>query len=235
MNDLVSITDLTYRRNWHTLLNHLDLQLASGHIVGLLGANGAGKTTLMRLIAGLSIAYKGTIAVAGVQTPLARKTVVSSSLAIAGSPANNTIDQLATFWQQSYRDFDAEVFAQLASALALPLTKRLSTLSKGNRAKLELALCLSRRVPLYLLDEPFDGIDSMTRKKLVTSMINWLPEQATILISDHHVTDIAPLLDEVVVIKERRVIAQALADDIRAQHQSLEAYYEGFYQEEAVR
>lgn len=235
MNDLVSITNLSYRRNWHTLLAHLDLHIPANRIVGLLGANGAGKTTLIRLIAGLSVAYHGTIEVGHVTSPLARKSIVSTSLAMIGSSKNATVTELANFWQNVYPDFDQQVFNQLKTQLNLPLTTKVAALSKGNRAKVELALCLSRRAQLYLLDEPFNGIDSMTRKKLVAGILNWLPEHASIVISDHHVTDIAPLLDEVVIIKDQHVVAQLGADEIRVQHQSLENYYESFYQEEVAQ
>jgi ABC-2 type transport system ATP-binding protein len=235
MNDLVLITNLSYRRNWQTLLEHLELHIQANRIVGLLGANGAGKTTLIRLIAGLSVAYRGTIEVEQVTSPLARKSIVSTNLAMIGSAKGATVTALASFWQGVYPDFDHNVFNQLATQLNLPLNTKLEALSKGNRAKVELALCLSRRARLYLLDEPFNGIDSMTRKTLVNEILNWLPENASIILSDHHVTDIAPLLDEVVIIKDKRVVVQADADEIREQHQSLETYYESFYQKEIAR
>lgn len=82
---------------------------------------------------------------------------------------------------------------------------------------------------LYLLDEPFDGIDVMTRKAMLSSILRWTPEEATLVISDHHVEDIDQLLDQVVVIKDQSVVAQEAADTIRAQGQSIEAYFESFY------
>jgi len=89
---------------------------------------------------------------------------------------------------------------------------------------------LSRQVPLYLLDEPFDGIDGMSRKKILASILKWKPDAATILISDHHVDDIANLLDSVIIIKDKRVVANEQADTIREQYgQSIEDYYETIY------
>jgi ABC-type multidrug transport system, ATPase component len=93
-----------------------------------------------------------------------------------------------------------------------------------------MALTLSRKVDLYLLDEPFNGIDSMTRKSIVNSIIAWKPENATILISDHHVSDISNILDQVVVIKDKTVVDHKDTDEIREKNQqSLEEYYESFY------
>jgi ABC-2 type transport system ATP-binding protein len=103
-------------------------------------------------------------------------------------------------------------------------------LSKGTREKLIIALTLSRKVALYLLDEPFSGIDSMSRKKIINSIIKWTPAEATLLISDHYVTEIAPILDEIVVVKDQTIIVHQGADEIRDEHgMELEDYYESLY------
>ncbi|WP_125704523.1 ATP-binding cassette domain-containing protein [Lacticaseibacillus daqingensis] len=231
MTSLVDVTALTYRRNHRTILTGVDLHLAANRIVGLLGANGAGKTTLMRLLSGLAVNFKGHIAIAGATTATARKGQVAYSNALAETAPHQPVTALVDFWATCYPDFDANRFAALAGELALPLDQRLEALSKGTRMKLQVALTLAREVAVYLLDEPFDGIDSMTRKSILASIITWKPAKATILISDHHVTDIAPLLDEVIVIKDQHLIAHEATERIRAiHHQSIETYYEQFYE-----
>ncbi len=73
----------------------------------------------------------------------------------------------------------------------------------------------------------------MTRKKIISSIIQWKPENATVLVSDHHVGDIANLLDQVVIIKDQHVAAQEAADTIRETlGKDIETYYEDFYREE---
>ncbi len=231
MNDLVTIQGLGYRRNLHTLLTGIDLTLGRDRIIGLLGANGAGKTTLMRLIAGLAGNYRGQIAVAGKTSAVARKASVSFTNALVGANERQRVRELVNFWALLYPDFDQNRFAALAETLTIPQDKRLAALSKGNRMKVEVALTLARNAELYLLDEPFDGIDSMTRKKIITSIINWKPDGATIIISDHHVTDVANLLDEVIILKDQHVAAVALTETIREQeHTTIEAYYEHFFE-----
>lgn len=231
MTELLTIQGLRYRRNLHTLLNGVDLTLSCGRIVGLLGANGAGKTTLMRLIAGLAGNYRGEIRMAGDPSNTQRKRHVSFTNALIGADDRQRVSQLADFWTALYPDFDRKRYDALAATLDLPQDKRLAALSKGIRMKVEIALTLARNVDLYLLDEPFDGIDSMTRKKIITSIITWKPDGATILISDHHVTDVANLLDTVVVLKDQRVVDVALTDAIREQnHVTIEDYYERFFE-----
>ena len=97
--------------------------------------------------------------------------------------------------------------------------------------KLVIALTLSRETKLYLLDEPLSGIDSMTRKKIISSIIRWKSDDSTILISDHYVTEIASLLDDVVIIKDQTIYEVSSVEDIQEKyHLGIEDYYEKVYE-----
>ena len=100
------------------------------------------------------------------------------------------------------------------------------------REKLIVALTFSRQCDLYLLDEPFNGIDAMTRKKIVNSILRWKSDDSTIIISDHFVTEVAAILDDVIIIKDRTVFTHVSADEILKKHQSIESYYESLYEGE---
>ncbi|KRN19128.1 ABC transporter ATPase [Lacticaseibacillus camelliae DSM 22697 = JCM 13995] len=230
MTEALVIQGLSYRRNQKQILKDVNLTLPTGQIVGLLGANGAGKTTLMRLIAGSAVNFRGTIEVAGEGQTVQRKGQVSFSAQMDGFDPNWRVGQVADVMTALFPDFRLADFLQLAQLLDLDQKQRIKRLSKGNQRKLQLAVTLSRRAALYLLDEPFDGIDVMTRKAMLSSILKWTPEQATLVISDHHVQDIDQLLDQVVVIKDQTVVAQEAADTIRAKGQSIEAYFESFYE-----
>ena len=129
-------------------------------------------------------------------------------------------------------DFDENEFDQLRKFMKLDPEMKLSQLSRGMREKLIIALTFARKADLYLLDEPFGGIDAMARKKIINSIILWKDEKATILISDHFVNEISSLLDEVVIVKDHTVLEHKSADDIRQTHKSIEEYYESFYADE---
>lgn len=233
MENLLNIKNLSYQRNLHSILKDLNLELPQGEIVGLLGANGAGKTTLMRLIAGSYIPRQGSIMINGDTRIVTRKKSVSFTEQVSSLSNNQRLFKIAEFYQQIYPDFDLSRFNHLLDTLNLKLDARLNQLSKGNQRKFVIAITLARQTDLYLLDEPFDGIDGMSRKKIISSIIGWKPENATIIISDHHVTDIANLLDEVVIVRDQRVIAQERADTIRETlGKDIESYYEDFYKED---
>ena len=233
MTDGLQIQGLVYKKNWHTILQDINLTVAPGKIVGLLGENGAGKTTLMRLIAGVAKANQGQISINGATTAATKKQAVSFSTALDGFPKSTVLKKIVTFYQTVYPDFALDKYQELAAFLKINNQQKLSELSKGMREKLVIALTLARQTQLYLLDEPFSGIDSMSRKGIIQSIIQWKAPTATMLISDHYVAEIASILDDVIIIKDKTVYTHQAADTIRAEYeQSIEAYYESAYQEQ---
>ncbi|MCH5461577.1 ATP-binding cassette domain-containing protein [Lactobacillus sp. LC28-10] len=232
MTTTLSIENLNYRRNLKKILTDVSLTLSGDKIVGLLGENGAGKTTLMRLIAGVAKNAKGLVAVNNETALATRKSMISYSDPLGGMATNLKITDVKSFYQRVYPDFDEQKYDQMSSFLKLDESQRLSALSKGTREKLVISLTLARQTNVYLLDEPFSGIDSMSRKKIINSIIQWKPADSLMIISDHYVSEIAPILDEIVVIKDNTVAVHKAADAIREENgQSIEDYYESLYGE----
>ncbi|NRO16654.1 ABC transporter ATP-binding protein [Lactobacillus helveticus] len=232
MNDLLMVKDLTYRKNQKTILKDANLNLSSGKIVALLGENGAGKTTLMRIIAGVAKNYKGEVNLEGTTKEAARKAKLSFTDGLTGFSDSTKIKDVVKFYATIFQDFDENEFDELRKFMKLDNDMKLSQLSRGMREKLIIALTFARKADLYLLDEPFGGIDAMARKKIINSIILWKDEKATILISDHFVNEISSLLDEVVIVKDHTILEHKSADDIRQNHETIEEYYESFYADE---
>ncbi|MCT3409204.1 ABC transporter ATP-binding protein [Lactobacillus helveticus] len=232
MNDLLTVKDLTYRKNQKTILKDANLNLSSGKIVALLGENGAGKTTLMRIIAGVAKNYKGEVNLEGTTKEAARKAKLSFTDGLTGFSDSTKIKDVVKFYTTIFQDFDENEFDELRKFMKLDNDMKLSQLSRGMREKLIIALTFARKADLYLLDEPFGGIDAMARKKIINSIILWKDEKATILISDHFVNEISSLLDEVVIVKDHTILEHKSADDIRQNHETIEEYYESFYADE---
>ncbi|MGQ5709562.1 ABC transporter ATP-binding protein [Lactobacillus sp. PSON] len=232
MANLLTIKDLTYKKNQRVILHDVNLNLSSGKIVALLGENGAGKTTLMRIIAGVAKNYRGSIQLDGSIKEAERKAKLSFTDGLTGFSDSTKISEVVKFYQNIFNDFDVNEFEQLREFMKLSLDMKLSQLSRGMREKLIIALTFARKADLYLLDEPFGGIDAMARKKIINSIILWKDPKATILISDHFVNEIATLLDEVVIVKNKTILEHKSADEIRSENKSIEEYYEGLYEED---
>lgn len=231
MSKILEIDNLSYRKNNKTILNHINLKLDSGKIIGLLGENGSGKTTLMRLIAGVNASNEKTISVNGMTQKSKIKSQVSLSDSLNGFHRSDRISDIVRFYRNAYTDFSNDKYAEIAEYLGLDATKRLSSLSTGTLGKLVIALTLSRETNLYLLDEPLSGIDSMSRKKIISSILRWKTEDSTIIISDHYVTEIASLLDDIVIIKDQTVYEVDSVENIQMKyHLGIEEYYEKVYE-----
>jgi len=231
MGKALEINNLKYKKNNKVILNNINLNLESGKIIGLLGENGAGKTTLMRLIAGVNSLPKGVITVNGETDKVAIKKSVSLSDQLGGFNRSTKLADIKKFYQNVYPDFSTDKFNEISKFLGLDESKRISALSTGTRGKLVIALALSRETKLYLLDEPLSGIDSMSRKKIISSIIRWKDDDSTIIISDHYVTEIASLLDEVVIIKDQTILEIDEVEQIQEKyHLGIEEYYEKVYE-----
>ncbi len=232
-NDILRIKDLNYNKNRKHILENVNLNIGNGKIVGLLGENGAGKTTLMRIISGINLGETGSVSVGGKYKASERKSQVSFSDALAGFRGTAKIKNVINFYQTVYPDFLTSRYKDLEKFLSINEDNHLSQLSSGMKEKLVIALALSRQVSLYLLDEPFDGIDLMSRKRIIKSIINWKGKDSTLIISDHYVSEIAKLLDEIVVIKNKTIFTQQSAENIREnKKQSIEDYYMSLYEKE---
>lgn len=229
---VLSIENLNYSKHHKLILQGVSLHLQPGRIVALLGANGAGKTTLMRIISGQAKQWHGQILVKGKSKEAARKANLAFTDHLGGFAPGMKIAEIAKFYQTVYPDFDPEEYVKLQQFMHLDPDLRLRELSRGMKEKLIISLTFARQVPLYLLDEPFSGIDVMARKRIINSILLWKSSQATILLADHFVNEIASILDDIVIMKDQTILAHQAADEIRAQGKTIEAYYESFYQEE---
>lgn len=215
MNDLVVCSGLTKRFGTLTALDHVDLHLNSGRIIGLLGPNGSGKTTLIKILTGLLRPTEGTVRIAGNPVGPESKAVVSY-LPDRMFFANwmKTIDLIDLF-ADFYADFRRDRAEAMCSALGIGERASIKSMSKGTQEKLQLILAMSRDAKLYLLDEPIAGVDPAARDFILqTILTNYSPE-STILISTHLIADIEPVLDEAVFLRGGLVVRHDSVDHIR--------------------
>lgn len=227
MSELVKIKGLTKsydkRKN---ALDHLDLTIPSGRIIGLLGPNGSGKTTLIKLLAGLLMPNEGEILICGKEPGAETKAVVSYLPERTYFRSSMRVKELIEYFQDFYADFCPERARELLGNLKIDENASLKTLSKGTKEKVQLIMVMSRDARLYLLDEPIAGVDPAARDYILRTIISNYNEDATVILSTHLISDIEQILDEVIFIKEGRILLQDSVENIREQQgKSVDAYF----------
>jgi ABC-2 type transport system ATP-binding protein len=209
-----------------TALDNVDISLAPGRVVGLLGPNGSGKTTLMKLANGLLSPSAGEILICGNKPGVESKAVVSYLPDKNSMPQWMNAEQLMDFFQDFYADFERDRANTMLDKLGLDKTQKLSQMSKGTREKVQLIMVMSRKAKLYLLDEPIGGVDPATRDYILDTIIRNYDPEAVVIISTHLISDVEKILDEVVFINQGKVTLQASVDDIREQYgMSVDDYF----------
>ena len=196
-------------------LADLNLTLPAGKIIGLLGPNGSGKTTLIKLIAGILTPTNGVLAVCGQPIGVETKAMVSYLPDRVYFNQSQRIEQILDYFQDFYADFDRARAEGMLEALGISLKSKFKALSKGAREKVQLALVMSRRAKLYLLDEPIAGVDPAARDYILRTIINNYDREATIVISTHLIADVEPVLDEFLFIHQGRILRQGTVDEVR--------------------
>lgn len=227
MSELVEIHNLTksYDKRKEAL-HDLTLTLPRGRIVGLLGPNGSGKTTLIKLLNGLLVPDGGEILIDGEKPGPSTKAKVSYLPERTYLKNGATIRELLSFFQDFYEDFRIDRAKEMLAALRIEENARIRALSKGTREKVQLILVMSRDASLYILDEPIAGVDPAARDYILRTIITNYNENATVLISTHLISDIENILDEVVFMKEGRLLLQASVEEIREEKgKSVDAYF----------
>lgn len=215
MSTILGCRNLTKTYGAKKALDHINLKLDSGKIIGLLGPNGSGKTTILKLINRLLTVSDGQLLIDGMEPGVKTKAIVAYLPERTYLNPNMKIYEILNYFSDFYEDFDRGRAENMLQKLNLSTQARIKTLSKGSREKVQLVLVMSRRAKLYCLDEPIAGVDPAAREYILNTILNNYDENATILISTHLIADVENILDEVVFIKDGKIRMHESVDDIR--------------------
>ena len=196
-------------------LSNVSLSIERGKIIGLLGPNGSGKTTMIKIANGLLKPTNGEMLINGKTPGYESKRIVSYL------PDRNYLsDKMSVFetikmFEDFYEDFDSTRAYAMLDCLHISPDEKLGTMSKGNKEKVQLILVMSRRADIYLLDEPIGGVDPATRDYILDSIVKNHPENSTVIISTHLISDVEEILDEVIFIKNGSIVLHENAATLR--------------------
>ncbi len=146
---------------------------------------------------------------------------------------NHTVQQTLEWGQSFLPGFNMKDAHKLADHMDVELELKMTGLSRGQEARVLLILCLAREVPLMILDEPFAGIDVLSREAIVVGIIDYLEDrQQSILMSTHDIQEVEGLFDYTIMMDRGRVIWSGDSDDLRGEHGSLNQVFRNLYKKE---
>lgn len=227
---MLEVKNLSKDYNGTVVLNDVSFKLESNLICGLLGPNGSGKTTLIKLINDLIQPSDGEIYFLGKKLALDAKTNIAYLPERSALNMGQTVESVIKMYEDFFLDFVQEDTLRILKVFEIPLKKRLSQLSKGQRGKVQLALTLGRKVSLYILDEPLDGMDPASRDLIMKLIIKFIRPQSTVIISTHQITDIEAYLDYALLLKQGNLFEQGTTKSlVKKYDMTLDKYFKEVY------
>ena len=211
-----------YGRRW--ALNDCDLQIPSGHVVGLVGPNGAGKTTLLHLAVGLLTPTAGTVTVLGRPPAVDPAQLARVGFVAQDTPtyARLTVEDHLRFGRQMNPGWDDALARQRIAELDLDLDQTAGSLSGGQRAQLALTLAVAKRPELLILDEPVASLDPLARREFLQRLMEFVADgDVSVVLSSHLVADLERVCDYLIVLVDSRLQVAGEVDDLLASHRRL--------------
>lgn len=188
------------------VLNSIDLEFKKGKVYGIVGENGAGKTTLFRCISGLEN-FKGNISSDYAKLKDHLGLLLTEPYFFSKITGKEYIQLLANARQTELTNIeDKNIFD-------LPLNQYASTYSTGMKKKLALTAILLQENNVFILDEPFNGIDIQSNLIITEIIKRFKKLEKTVIISSHIFSTLANTCDEIFLMKNGKILKKVDQDD----------------------
>jgi ABC-2 type transport system ATP-binding protein len=218
MEAVIQTVELSKRFGATQAVDRLNLAVPAGAIFALLGDNGAGKTTTIRMLTGLLPADSGRATILG-QDCWSRAVALRSKVGYVPERPRYydwmTVGEIGWFSAGFHAAGYGQRYAGWVQKFQLDPKARLGRLSKGEYAKVGLALALALDPEVLILDEPTSGLDLLVRHEFLGSMVGMAAEGRTILISSHQIAEVERIASHVAFISRGRLLLTASMDELR--------------------
>lgn len=223
MANLLEIKDAQRQIGDSFALCNVNLAVTPGEIVGFVGANGAGKTTTIRAALGLMKLDAGEVHLFGEpfgpNAPDSTQRHVRSRIGVVFDtcpyPAEFTIAQMERCLAPAFPTWDKAQFWRLAERFSLSRKAKVKDLSRGMGMKLQLAVALSHKADLLVLDEATAGLDPIARDDVLATLREFATQEGhSVLLSSHITSDLDRIADRVVAIDDGRIIFNMPREEI---------------------
>lgn len=216
---MLELNNLSYRYpgQAQNALSGINLQLAAGQCLGLLGANGAGKTTLLSIISGLRQPSQGQM------LSHSRPAVIPQQLAFY---AELGVLENLTLFADLYRLKGQQRHQRLSHvlercALETLAKRRAGTLSGGEQRRLNVAIGLLQPAELYLFDEPTVGVDAHSRQLLLSAIAEQVQSGSAAIYTSHYLDEVERIAQRVVLLEQGQIRLDLQLDSLLGEQPGL--------------
>lgn len=205
-------------------LDGINLRVAEGRILGLIGANGAGKTTALNAILGLT-PYEGELKVFGHnpwrdRDQLMRDVCFMSDVAVL--PRWIKVSQALDYVAGVHPRFDRRKAEAFLARTTIAHSRKVRELSKGMVTQLHLAIVMAIDAKLLILDEPTLGLDILYRKQFYDALLNdYFDRSRTIVLTTHQVDETQDVLTDVVFLDRGRIVFECSMEQVEARYREV--------------
>ncbi len=207
-------------------LNDVSLKVGRGEIFGFFGPNGAGKTTCIKVLCGLTGASLGEATVLGIDA-IKHPIQVRNNISILSEETRFYEEMTPRRYLNMFGKFNlmkrADRLAAINKAADLAdlrsfIDQRIASLSQGQRQRVSLARVLLQDKPMVFLDEPFEGVDIIHRKKLREHFRKYVEQGNTIFFTSHNLIEAEHIVDRFAFIHHGKLIACGTADELKEKY-----------------
>lgn len=220
MDNILEVRNLTKQYADFTL-DHVSFSIPKGTIMGLIGENGAGKSTTINAILDLIHKDDGTVTFWGQELSSEKQLKEDIGVVFDGINFYETLTaaKVGKISQTAYKQWDDRLYREYLNRFQLPTDKEIKTFSKGMKMKLCIAVALSHRPKLLILDEATSGLDPVMRDDILDVFLEFVQdEEHSILISSHITTDLEKVADNITFIHHGKVLFCKAKDELRYQY-----------------
>ena len=203
---LLESKNLTKRFGSKTAVDAVSLSLEAGHVYALLGPNGSGKTTWMKMAAGLIKPTDGVVNFNGKPVDVESRKSIANVSTEPYFYSWMKIGDAGKYYADFFEDFSDKEYSKMLDAMQLSKTLKISALSSGMTAKMKVALTMARDAKVWMLDEPFNGIDLLARDDIRECILERTGPGKLLLLSSHLVEEMEAIADRAVFIRAGKLV-----------------------------